>query len=671
MISSGVSETPYLVGSAPVFTITPIINALQLTYNQSAGGIPDASSYYYSIDGTETTIGVFSSPYTIEGLNTNVSRSIYMGVRGYDGENTLIWDASSLTQTATPYIKGEEPTLTIDSSTNSLVLNIGQSTGGNPIDSEYYYSIDGSFVSIGSYVSKYTITGLTTNEIRSIYVGARGYDESSVIVWDASSTTQTAKPYVVGTTPSITSVTSYPNRLTVAFIGSTGANPEPTYYYSYSADGSDRVGPVTSPFDISGITNTQTIYIVATNIVGDLISIGVTETPYILGSKPTIDSIISGTNQLTVYFSQSLLGTAPTTYYYSFDGTTKIGSCISPFVISELTNTSTYSVYIIADNSAGLIVSDASNGYVFGTAPTINSIVSSLNQLTVYFTQSQVGTSPTTYYYSIDGTTKLGSGTTTSPLIISGISSSTTFYIIANNAGGDIVSASTGTGIPYIAGSAPSSVSLTAVDGSENALDVSFAGSSGGYPNLTKYQYSLNGGTFQDAIGTTSPIRIIGLTAGISYTVALKAVSGTEWTSSSSTTSSSVSTNKKGSAPIINAITGRPNGLSVDFTGSTGGTPSPSTYYYSLNGGNYIDAKTTNSPLLINKLNTVGPYLVKIVSVNSAGNSPASNEVSGTPIIGSDVQITPATYWTQSTSFFVKASFWKKSYWLKRKKDSL
>jgi hypothetical protein len=140
------------------------------------------------------------------------------------------------------------------------------------------------------------------------------------------------------------------------------------------------------------------------------------------------------------------------------------------------------------------------------------------------------------------------------------------------------------------------------------------------------------------------------------------------WTSSNSTESSSVTTNKKGNAPTINTITGAANSLIVDFTGSTGGTPSPSTYYYSLDGGNYVDAKTANSPLTIKRLTTIRPYLVKILAVNAAGNSPESNEVSGTPIIGSDAQITPATYWTQSASFFVKSSFWKKSYWSKRKR---
>lgn len=84
-----------------------------------------------------------------------------------------------------------------------------------------------------------------------------------------------------------------------------------------------------------------------------------------------------------------------------------------------------------------------------------------------------------------------------------------------------------------------------------------------------------------------------------------------------------------GTAPTITSITNTQTSISVYFTAGTGGSPAPSTYYYSLNGGTYINANSTTSPIVINGLISGVNYNVTLVANNSAGNTVASNMVAG------------------------------------------
>jgi hypothetical protein len=73
---------------------------------------------------------------------------------------------------------------------------------------------------------------------------------------------------------------------------------------------------------------------------------------------------------------------------------------------------------------------------------------------------------------------------------------------------------------------APSEPTITSITNANTSLTVNFTApiSNGGVP-ITDYEYSTNGGTTWSSGGTiASPIRITGLTNGISYTVILRAV---------------------------------------------------------------------------------------------------------------------------------------------------
>jgi len=83
-----------------------------------------------------------------------------------------------------------------------------------------------------------------------------------------------------------------------------------------------------------------------------------------------------------------------------------------------------------------------------------------------------------------------------------------------------------------------------------------------------------------------------------------------------------------GTAPVITSIITSSNSLNVYFNPSTGGSPAPTTYYYSLNGGTtYTNANTTISPITISGVNTSTTYNVALIANNLAGNTAASNIV--------------------------------------------
>ena len=265
-----------------------------------------------------------------------------------------------------------------------------------------------------------------------------------------------------GTKPTIDTVTPGTNQLTVNFTQSDVGDPVATYYYSFDGTTVLGSGVASSPIVISDVSSTTTFYIIASNSAGDVVSDPSSGTPNYVGSKPTIDTVTPGTNQLTVDFTQTDSGLPPATYYYSLDGTTVLGSGVasSPLVISDVSSNTTF--YIIASNSAGDIVSDPSSAtpnYV-GSKPTIDTVTPGISEFTVDFTQSDTGNPTTTYYYSLDGTTVLGSGVASSPLTINGVSSTTTFYIVASNSVGDVFS-DPYSGTPAYVGSKPTIDTVT------------------------------------------------------------------------------------------------------------------------------------------------------------------------------------------------------------------
>jgi uncharacterized lipoprotein YehR (DUF1307 family) len=488
-------------------------------------------------------------------------------------------------------------------------------------------------------------------------------DNSAGTVRSLSSASGT--PYILGEAPSLT-VTPILNSSGAVRITYTQANTGTipvTYYYTTTnnANTAYKTQFATPTIDVYGVTGQTTYYVIASNNAGNIISTGLSVTPYLFGSKPVISSISQGTNSLTVEFTGSSGGNPSTfTYYYSYDGITREpGPITSPFTITGLTTQK--NIYIIANNLAGDISSNplTATPYLLGTKPLITNITPGANRLTVTFSGSTGGNPSTfTYYYSYDGIIR-EPGQVVSPFTITGLTTQKTIYIIANNLAGDISSNSL-TSTPYFVGTSPF---ISNVMPGINRLTVTFTDSSGGYP-APNYYYSLNGGTLTPVPLNQNPFDILNLTQAISNSVYVLARNNAGDVSSNVV---SAIPYVIGSAPTITKITPITNGLNIEFTGSVGGYPSPTTYYYTVDGGSAVNANTTSSPITIQNLTIVKEYAIQIYSQNLAGISPQSNVLTGTPLSGSQTEvITPATYW--KLQYWTKPSFWKKSYWSKKRK---
>jgi hypothetical protein len=267
-------------------------------------------------------------------------------------------------------------------------------------------------------------------------------------------------------------------------------------------------------------------------------------------SAPVITSITPGNAMLTVIFEDPLSngGSEIVNYEYSTDfGNTFFTSRIttSPMIINilsdglPLVNGTTYEIEIRAVNSVGegrLSNIVSATPFTTPSAPTITSIIPGNAFLDVYFTPpvSDGGATIENYKYTTDGTTyrALDPADIVSPITITLLSNglgplvngtSYPIQIIAVNSAGEGVPSDSVSATPASVPPAPTSLIATSGNGQ---LSIAFTQTSNGGSAITNYQYSVNGGSFISSGVTVSPVIIMGLSNGISYSIRLQAVNG-------------------------------------------------------------------------------------------------------------------------------------------------
>jgi predicted RNA-binding protein with TRAM domain len=206
---------------------------------------------------------------------------------------------------------------------------------------------------------------------------------------------------------------------------------------------------------------------------------------------PTIGTITPGNGQLSVAFTapSSNGGATITDYKCSINGGTyfSLATTASPFVLSGLTNGTSYSVTIKAVNSVGdgaASNSVSSTPRTVPSASTITSITPGNGNLSVAFTSgADGGSAVTNYKYSLNGGssfTAFSPAQTTSPVSISGLTNGTTYNVqlVAVNAAGDGAASGTVSGTPF---TTPSVVTGFAVTEGNSQLSLAFTpGANGG-----------------------------------------------------------------------------------------------------------------------------------------------------------------------------------------------
>ena len=154
-----------------------------------------------------------------------------------------------------PAVLGSVPVIAnVASRPYAVSVSFTGSLNGYPEPATYFYSIDGGNTAIDSLSNTspmlISFPGITTSNIYSVQIYASG---------DAGNTgyslPSSGRPYVVGTAPVISNISSLINGLSVSFVGSTGGFPNPTSYL-YSVDGGASFtswGTTTSPIIIGNL----------------------------------------------------------------------------------------------------------------------------------------------------------------------------------------------------------------------------------------------------------------------------------------------------------------------------------------------------------------------------------------------------------------------------------
>lgn len=430
--------------------------------------------------------------------------------------------------------------------------------------------------------------------------------------------------------------------------GTPGSSPVTDYQYSLNGGSTWNTfaSPQTSsPLTITGLTNGTTYSVAIRPMQGLQASIPsntASGRPVALPSTPSISSITNDANgttgtHISVEFTGGTGGTDSTTnFQFSTDNgstwtTRSPAATSSPILITGLTNGTSYNVRVRAVTSIGDVSasSAASTGrpVALPGAPTISGITASTGQLSVAFSVGQAGTdAPSTYEYSLDGgSTWLGrqTGTTASPIVITGITDSTVAN--ANKSLSPTYSVRIRSVTPQSHRSAQSAAvtpSATIAAAPTNlvatvtptSISVTFTSAAAGSYAINRHQYSIDNGstwatyTSGQAIGSLLP--------STQYTVQIRAVDAQELAGTSASVTTTTSAEVAPTAPTITSVTSSSTtSLTVAYTSATQGTYAIDGYEYSTDGTTWASAGA--SPFTISGLAVDTQYTVRLRAFSS------------------------------------------------------
>ena len=557
-ISNTVSATT-IVSLPPAPTITeinPDMSGQLIVYFNISSPTP-ITGYKYSTDNGSTFPGVvgFISPIPIP-ASYNVTNQVIIRAYNSSGDGAI----SNMVEAI--YGAPSAPTITdIEPGDTFLMIKFTKPVfDGFAAIAQYQYSVNG-----GSYNTisppdplQIFLSGLSNGTPYSVVIRAVSY-----VAVGANSNTVIGIPGAPSA-PIITSITSRNISLDIYYSPPLHDGGFPLLKnFRVRVDGTwiyfGYPYLIPYPISITGLTNGRNypIIIQASNQLDYYgpDSNTVNGTPSTTPSAPVITSIVPGNGQLFVYFTQgSDGGSAIIRYDCTAETATQTqarsGGTTSPFIFTGLTNGTTYSVTMRADNGYnGPYSTPVSGTPGLPTAPTITGITPGNGILFVDFIPpSEDGGFLITRYNCTAESIGPGifqSGGTTSPFVMTGLTNGTSYSVViqAVNSVGAGSGSTPASGTPISAPSLPSAPYISEITPGNQQLLVSYCPpiSNGGFP-ITSYQYSTNnGGSFTVVGSITSPFTIFGLTNGIHYDVIIYAV------------------NSYGSGDYSNMVVGTPN----------------------------------------------------------------------------------------------------------------
>ena len=424
----------------------------------------------------------------------------------------------------------------------------------------------------------------------------------------------------------------------------------------YQLDGGDwfDTGSLSSPLTIGELVNGQSysVSLRARNAVGpgDHSDPTSQTTPRSVPDAPTGLVLTSTSHQVTAtWIAPGFDGGAEVigytvSLYTQASGGTPIRTCPTDgaltCTVTGLTNGTTVYAEVAAENDAGS--GQASSPRQVQTplgvpAVAIASIAPGSTELAITVNVIDGGGSPiTAFEYELDGDEWQTASAVSSPFTISGLTTGHLYSIRirATTAAGTGNPSSPVTAIPHTTPSTPTSLAATSAPASA-VLSWNAPASTGGQPisdYVVQFAASSDGPftTFNDGTSSATAATVTGLNNGSSYVfrVAGLNTAGTgPWSTLASATPRSAP-----SAPVITTITPGSRYLQVAFTApSSNGGSAITGYEYQLDGGAWLSASASSSPLTINGLNNGQTYAVQIRAVNAIGGGNASTAVNAKP----------------------------------------
>lgn len=566
--STTATATPATVPGAPSIvggTVSGSDATLSAVFTAPASdGGAEITGYEYSTDGGATwrarEEGSTESPLVITSLSSDGTTPLQNGteyfveVRAVNamGAGTDSGVAPGIART-TP----SAPTITAAQAGDGTiaVAFAPASNGGAPITKYEYRLGSGDWTSTGSLSSAFVVGGLENGASYSIAVRARNSEGIG-----AASAPASAVPRTLPGQPTTGTVLPSDRTLTIAVaLPSDGGSPVTAWQYTTDGGATWRTAAATTtPLVITVLSADGTTRLVN----GDSYPIAVravtaagtgsastvrTLSPRAVPAEPAI-ALTALNGALSVAFGVADDGGSPIIridYRLGGGDWTSTGSLASPFVVSGLANGTVYPVEVRAVNAAGassVAAPRTATPRAVPDAPTAVAVTSGDARAEVSWSApADNGGSPITRYVATawataSSTTPIATCTTTdTSCTITGLTNASTYYvsvIAENGAGASIASSPRVAVVPLAKPAAPTLTSLTAAN---SYLSLAFTAGAAGSRTITGYEYRLNGGAWQSASSTSSPLTLNGLTNGTAYTVALRAVSSAGAGAASST----------------------------------------------------------------------------------------------------------------------------------------
>lgn len=660
--SAAISVTTPSVPRAPVLgTVTRGDRALTVPFTPAADGGSAITDYQYRIgSGAWVSAGTASSPIRIDGLTNGASTDVALRAVNAVGNGT-----ASATATATPATVPGAPsivggTVSGTDATLSAAFTAPASDGGSAITT-YEYSTDGGATwrarESGTTESPLVITALSGDGTTPLENGTEYFVEVRAVNDMGAGTDSGVAPGIARTTPSaptITAARAGDGTIAVTFApASNGGAPITKYEYRIDSGAWTTTGSLSSTFVLSGLDNgtSYSVAVRARNSEGSGAASGpATATPRTLPGQPTTGTVLPSDRTLTVAVDLPNNGGSPVTAWeYTTDGGTTwhaAAATSTPLVITALStdgttrlvNGDSYPVAVRAANAAGAGSASAVRTLSPRAVPAQpTTALTALNgALSAAFTVADDGGSPITRIdYRLGGGDWTSTGSLASPFVIPGLTNGTAYSVEvrAVNAAGPSAVAAARTGTPRAVPNAPTAVAVAPGDAS---ADVSWTApaDNGGSAITRSVATAWSTATSTTAVATCTTAdtscTITGLTNTSTYYVSVVAENAAGASVASSPRVAVVPLAKP-AAPTLTSLTAANSYLTLAFTAGSAGSRAITGYEYRLNGGAWLTASSTSSPLTLNGLTNGTAYTVALRAVSSAGAGVASSTLTATP----------------------------------------